>query len=88
MEFPYSGWVLAPSFTPKEVTFVKAYKSIFGGHYHEAQSGKRYATSDIFKTKTYAIARGHERLRAQQAALDKKQESINKRHAVLKKAAG
>lgn len=88
MEFPYTGWVLMPSFTPKEVTFVNQYRSIFGDRYHRAESGKRYATSEIFKSKTEAICAGHERLRVQQAALVKKQENINKRQAVLKKAAG
>lgn len=85
MEFPYKGWVLTPTCNPKEVVFVR------GGHftdgYHWTEKKKAYHTTDIHPNKTAAILAGNERVRVQQAALDKSQLAINKRRANLALAA-
>ena len=86
MTFPYTGWVLMPSFKPAELTFVEQ------DHYyrsrHKSQSGKVYSTHTIYRDKHGAIAAGHVELLKQQAAVDKKQTNIHKRRAALEKAAG
>lgn len=90
MKFPYAGWVLMPSFKPKEITFVRQYETRWGTKkptYHQPESGKEYHVDDIYKSKTDAIRVGHKRLNEQQEALDKKQLNLNKRRAVLEKAA-
>lgn len=86
MTFPYTGWVLMPSFKPVALTFVK---DDWGcGNWHRTDSGKDYAVDFIFRDKDAAISAGHMALVKQQAALDKQQANINKRRAALEKAAG
>ncbi|AXF52947.1 MAG: hypothetical protein [Caudoviricetes sp.] len=89
MTFPYTGWVLTPGFTPKQEKFVKPY-----GHgveqcdWHLTERHKIVHVGSIYSCKAEAICAGNQRLREQQAALDKKQANINKRRAALEKAAG
>lgn len=80
--FPYTAWVLMPSFRPAEVTFVKTRF----GEWHATESGKPYHPSVIHQTKAAAIAWGLAALAKQQADIDKKQQNLNKRRAVLEKA--
>lgn len=80
--FPYTAWVLMPSFRPAEVTFVKTRF----GEWHATESGKSYHPSEIHQTKAAAIAWGLADLAKQQAAIDKMQKNLDKRRAVLKKA--
>lgn len=82
-QYPFSGWVLQPSFKPKEVTIVSGPHS----SYQQSESGKWYANSDVYSTKDEAIQGGWERVRKQQEDLNKKQVSLNKKQAVLRKAA-
>lgn len=84
MNFPYTGWVLMPSFKPVETIFVEA--SMYSKGWHKSQGGKTYSTQDIYATKDAAISAGHIDLHKQQAALDKKQANIKKRRAALEKA--
>ncbi|UBB15469.1 hypothetical protein [Comamonas odontotermitis] len=83
MNFPYTGWVLMPSFKPVELTFVKD-----RGGWHRAERGKDYSIHDIFPDKHSAISAGHAALVEQQLAVNKKQANIQKRRAALEKAAG
>lgn len=86
MKFPYTAWVLMPSFKPVEITLVEAQRFPFSDQWHKAESGKTYAVGSIYSAKHAAIAAGHVELIKQQAALDKKQANINKRRAALEKA--
>ena len=86
--YPYTAWVLQPSFKPKEVTFVKHCESWSGEDYGcESESGRVYRRDAIHATKTDAITFGHAEVRRMQLALDKKQESLNKKREALTKAA-
>lgn len=88
MTFPYTGWVLTPGFTPKQEKFVQPYG--FGGEqteWHRTEKHKLVHFGSIYASKEAAICAGNQRLRDQQAALDKKQANINKRRAALEKAA-
>ena len=80
--FPYTAWVLMPSFKPVEVTFVDTYC----GEWHKTQAGKAYHHTVIHQTKAAAITCGLADLKKQQAAIDKMQQNLNKRRAVLEKA--
>jgi hypothetical protein len=81
-KFPYKGWVLTPSFEPKEKTFVYQY-----GYYDYHVSGdEKYRIDMIFKDKTSAIAWGHKELEKQKAALDKKLANLENRRKSLDKA--
>ncbi|WP_336695664.1 hypothetical protein [Delftia acidovorans] len=84
VKFPYQGWVLTPGFKPVEKTFTDRSESYEYWHYDE--TGKGYNKNDIHKDKASAIAWGRGNLKVQQAALDKKQENIEKRRAALDKA--
>ena len=84
--YPYQGWVLTPSFKPKEVTLTSRYGYASQDYGDLTESSKLYALSDIFPDKATAIAEGWARLREQQARLDKAQANINKRSTNLKKA--
>lgn len=86
MNFPYTGWVLMPSFKPVELTFVEDHWG--DGGWHRAESGKDYSIYDIFPDKHSAISAGHVALVKQQLAVNKKQANIIKRRAALEKAAG
>ena len=87
--YPYTGWVLQPSFKPVEVTFVKEYRSMgsMGKHYGDAsQSGKVFAARDIFPTKEAAIQYGWKEVERIQADLDKRTENLRKKRAALNNA--
>ncbi|MBP3934475.1 MAG: hypothetical protein J6D44_11480 [Pseudomonas sp.] len=82
--YPYQAWVLTPSFAPKEVTIVEPggwatdgwLPTIAGKHYHE---------SEVFDSKDLAIEGGWSRLEEQEAAIQKKLDSINKKKSILTK---
>ncbi|MGE8446614.1 MAG: hypothetical protein ACN6O1_10385 [Comamonas sp.] len=84
MTFPYTGWVLMPSYKPKPEQFVKSFRAT----HHVTDKGKYVHLSEIYVSMTQAINAGTKHLSEQQAALDKKQANINKRRAALEKAAG
>lgn len=86
--YPYSAWVLQPSFKPKEVTFVRHSTNWNGSEDYgcETQSGKCYQRSQIHPTKAAAIAFGREEVKRMQGDLDKKQASLNKKTESLDKA--
>lgn len=89
MTFPYSGWVLMPSFKAKQEWFVQAYGDYSSKNdWHITGTGKNIHIGDIYSSKQAAIAAGRTLLFKQQADLDKKQANINKRQAALEKAAG
>ena len=86
--YPYTAWVLQPSFKPKEVTFVKHYEGWSGEDYGcKSESGRVYRRVAIHATKTAAITFGNAEVRSMQLALDKKQGSLNKKREALTKAA-
>lgn len=84
-KFPYQGWVLMPSFTPKELTFV-TYGWMTGDWHISKGSSKYYAVSEIYKTKSEAISAGRNRLEKLREDLKKRTASIEKRKAALDKA--
>jgi len=89
MTFPYTGWVLTPGFTPKQEKFVMPYgHSEEQNDWHFTERKKVVNVGSIYVSKEAAICAGNQRIRDQQAALDKKQANINKRRAALEKAAG
>ncbi|TKD30029.1 hypothetical protein [Azotobacter chroococcum] len=80
--YPYTAWVLLPSFKPKLETFV-CHASY--GH-EEVQTGKWYLPDAIYETKAKAIAAGREKIKTQLADLEKRREKLNKKIASLDKA--
>lgn len=84
--FPYTGWVLMPSFKPAQVSIVEKISYSFGSTYLRADSGKQYQFFDVHPSKQAAIEAGRASLDGQQSALDKKQANIIKRRAALDKA--
>jgi hypothetical protein len=83
-KFPYKGWVLTPSFTPVEKTFVG--HGIYSYYSYHVTENKRYRVDMIFEDKSSAIAWGHKELEKQKAALDKKLANLEKRRKSLDKA--
>lgn len=84
-DFPRPGWVLQPSFKPKEVTLIEVCG--YDKNHIETGSGKWYHKSDVYTTKAEAIQAGWARVRKQQEDLNKKQVSLNKKQEALRKAA-
>lgn len=86
--YPYTAWILQPSFKPKEVELVKHYTSFGDKDYgDETASGKVYRRDEIFSSKAEAIEEGWRRVEKQQADLEKRQESLDKKKTALTKAA-
>ncbi|MBO9679512.1 MAG: hypothetical protein J7556_14820 [Acidovorax sp.] len=84
--FPYTAWVLMPSFKPVQITLERISNgSTSYDEWHKAESGKFYHTDKIHPTKAAAIAWGLADLAKQQAAINKKQENLNKRRAALER---
>lgn len=85
-KFPYIGWVLMPSFAPKQVEFVSHTNyAAFDEQWHLPANGRGYKVSEIYPSRDAAIEAGYKRLAKQQADLGKKQVAINKRRATLDK---
>lgn len=85
--YPYTGWVLMPSYKPKEETFVKGTPASWRGAYDTTDSDKSYCLDSIYSSKEAAIAAGHAKLDEQREKLKRMQERIDKRQAALDKAA-
>jgi len=85
-QYPYTGWILMPSYKPKEETFVKGTPISWHGAYDTTDSDKNYCLDAIYPSKEAAIAAGHLKLDEQRAKLIKAQERIDKRRAALTKA--
>lgn len=88
ISYPYTAWVLAPSFKPKQVEILKRYSSYSPESTWElSDSGKFYLRSDLSETKELAIASGWKRVEAMQLKLDKMEDSLRKKRAALNLAA-
>ncbi len=86
-KYPYIGWVLTPSYKPKQVQFVSAYASWGNKDYGDnSEGGKTYRIEDIRTTLEDIIALGRERLDKQQADLNKRGYALHKRRTALDKA--
>lgn len=85
VKFPYQGWVLMPSFAPKELQFTEEYWYSQGFHLVES-SRKYYSVDEIYKSKSDAIAAGRERLAKHRVDLEKRAATIEKRQKALDKA--
>ena len=84
--YPYTAWVLLPSFKPKQVKLVGRYVS-YGPDYGDVtEDRQRYDIADIHPTPADAIAAGYARLAKQQKAIDKQVETMKKKKAALDKA--
>lgn len=84
-KFPYKGWVLMPSFAPKELTFINT--GWMTGEWHVAEnSSKYYSVAEIYETKSEAIAAGREKLAKLRLDIAKRSAAIEKRQAALDKA--
>jgi hypothetical protein len=86
--YPYTAWVLKPSFTPAECRFVRSYDSFqFPDTWDVSEAGKIYSIkTEIFATKELAVAAGWERLNEQEARLAKMRSVLEKKRAALAKA--
>lgn len=80
--FPYTAWVLTPSFIPKQVELVEA---AYYNDWHSTKNRKSYHISDLFIEKKNAIEAGWRRLDEQESALRKRADAINKKKANLTK---
>jgi hypothetical protein len=61
------------------------YSTTFSG-FDEADSGKTYNVAELYNTPGEAIAAGREKVKALQADIAKRQETVNKRIVALDKA--
>lgn len=84
--YPYTGWVLLPSFKPTEVLFIKPYWPSEPSRGDESGSGKHYPLSWIHPTREAAIAFGWKEVERMQADIDKRTENLRKKRAALLKA--
>ena len=85
--YPYTAWVLQPSFRLKQVEFVKHYLSWGSEDFGDVtDAGKRYGLPDIHQTKKAAIEYGRAQLEKQLNDLAKRQLSFAKRKEELDKA--
>lgn len=82
--YPYQAWVLTPSFAPKEVTIVEPGRWA-ADRWLPTISGKHYSESEVYDSKVLAIKGGWSRLEEQEAAIQKKLDSINKKKSTLTK---
>lgn len=87
-QYPVKVWVLQPSFKPKEVELTRHYTTYQKMEYHQSSTGKTYHDGEIALTFDEIIRMGEERLKTQQADIDKKQASLTKRKETLAKAKG
>jgi hypothetical protein len=85
--YPYTAWVLTPSFKPKQVTLIRAYSSYAGNDYGDfTEAGKLYGTSEIHASIEDAISFGRESLKRQRLDLNKKLGNWSKKLAALNAA--
>ena len=84
--YPYTGWVLLPSFKPTEVLFIKPYYLSEPSRGDESGAGKWYPLTWIHPTEEAAIAHGWTEIERMQADIDKRTENLRKKRAALNKA--
>lgn len=85
--YPYTAWVLTPSFKPKQVTLIRAYSSFRQNDYGDmTKLGKCYATSEIHASIEGAISFGRESLKRQRLDLNKRLGNWSKKLAALNAA--
>ena len=84
--YPYTAWVLLPSFKPEQVTLVEKYDSYFYNTLDLTESRKRYDLAELHPTREAAIAVGREKLTNQQQDIDKQIENMKKKQTALDKA--
>lgn len=82
-QYPFSAWVLMPSFKPVEIEFVS---SSWNPEWSRTESGKRVHCKDHWHTKAEAIAVGRQRIADKEAALQKSLEKLAKYRSALDKA--
>jgi hypothetical protein len=83
--YPYTAWVLTPSYNVKQIEVTKCYG--YPHREHDVSStGKLYHISDLYKSRGDAIRAGFDRCDAQQVDLRKRQERLDKRFGALEKA--
>lgn len=74
MTFPYTGWVLSHDFKPQKKVFVSSFD---GTAYHVTKNGMTAHSMFIYESAEEAVLRGTGLLNERQAAIDKKQQTIN-----------
>lgn len=77
--FPYNGWVLTPSYKPKQVTVTG--EAVAYGLYrewHVTDTGNSYHHTHIHETREQAVAHGHAALDAQKLRIEKQQANLEK----------
>lgn len=85
--YPYTAWVLQPSFKPKQVELTRAYGSWgTASDYDSTSTGKPYHLSELLISQKDAIAAGRQALERQRIDLDKKLVSLAKKQEALDKA--
>jgi len=80
--YPFTAWVLTPSFAPKQVELVRG---SYYADWHSTEAKKNYHDSELYTSKEVAIEAGWRRLDEQTSALKKKADNINKKKATLTK---
>lgn len=85
-QYPFTGWVLMPSYKPKQETFVSEANFFNRDLYEVTRTGKYVPSGEIYASKENAIAAGYAKLEEQREKLKKMQERIEKRQGALNKA--
>lgn len=85
-QYPYTAWTLMPSLKPVETEFVSKYKSYSDWDGDVTAKGKLVARANIYPTKAAAIAAGWGQIGKWEADILKRQETLAKRTAALRKA--
>lgn len=88
--YPYKAWTLQPSFKPIEVELTAPAwpNSTVYPDWDTTTKGKHYHINGLFPSKEEAIAHGWKEIERIQADLDKRNETLRKKRAVLNQAAG
>lgn len=84
-EYPYTAWVLLPSFKPVQVTLVEKNPYSFGD-WDRTETGKAYYTKDLHTTKAEAITDGQRQIAKAESDLTKRRANLDKKIVALMKA--
>lgn len=86
--FPFDAWELRSNFTPKKVTVVSEYKSVFddSANFYLTDTSRYLFKTEVFATREEAIAFGWRKVAAAEADIQKRGERLAKKAANLRKA--
>lgn len=84
--YPYKAWTLLPSCKPVETEFASKYQSYSQWDGDVTVKGKLVARADIYPTREAALIAGWGRVAKLEADIRKRQETLAKKKAALRKA--